>query len=74
MPEEMPIWRHYHHQSSDKPREPSHPPVLGQQLQASSPAHPSARPSTRSRGNERYWEKYSTEDPQRETQAKPGQV
>lgn len=35
LPEEVPFQRDYHHQSAHKPREPGHPPILRQQLQAS---------------------------------------
>ena len=74
LPKEMSFWCHPHHQPADKPRDSSHPPLLGKQFQVAQTTHATPRPGPGSGGNKRYRQEYSFEDSQRQIEAQFGSI
>ena len=70
--EKMSVWSRDDHKPSLQPREPHHPPLLSEQLQAAQTAHPQTWRGVGTRGNKRNWEIHSSENSCWETEAQPG--
>jgi hypothetical protein len=71
LPQEVSIFGHYNHQSTDESREVRHPPVFGQQLQAAQAPDTQTWTGSWSRWNKWYRQEHSTQDLEWKAQAKP---
>lgn len=72
--QEVPLQRHQHHQSAYEPGITSDPPLLSQQLQATSATHATTGAGSRLGGNQRNWKEYCVEDTQWQIEAQSWSV